>query len=275
MRKKYGIVSFLLLVTLFGGSAEACQGGANTAGMTADSTGQVSINDESKSDEPSFKDQIFTDPRDVTIMLQEMARIRKNVWTQNESWWHGQKKIESQSGNLHGAAGEWWFRFKEMQSCPEMMQIIYQEDGQVQEASIMIPESSLKEAKNPSEMPGIPEQIDWVKVPDESCPDLLNLTLNHVEQVLKNSDEGTFESVEANIRDGYLLITLTQKDFIVDELTITIDLETGMLTGEKNQIFIPDQNKLEGEVEYRYDYEKVDHLPMDIENQFNPAIGQG
>lgn len=275
MKKKYGIVSFLLLITLFGGSAAACQGRAKTAGMTANSIGQVSTNDGNESDEPSFKDQTFTDPGDVTIMLQEMARIRRNEWTQNEGWWHGQKKIANQSGNVHGVEGEWWFRFKESRSCPEMMQIIYQEDGQVQEASIMIPESSLQEAKNPSELPGKTEQIDWVKVPDESCPDLLNLTLNHVEQVLKNSDEGTFGSVEANIRDGYLLITLTQKDVIVDVLTITIDLETGMLTGEKNQIFITNQNKLEGEVEYRYDYEKVDHLPMDIESQFNLAIGQG
>lgn len=55
---------------------------------------------------------------------------------------------------------------------------------------------------------------------------------------------------------------------------MTIDLTTGFLAGAKNQIYITDENKLEGEVEYRYTYEIVDQLPVEIEDQFNQAFAE-
>jgi hypothetical protein len=272
MKTKFSIVSFLLLISLIFVLAAACQAEKNTSEVTTNSVDQVSPGSENNQDEPVIIERTYSDPHEILIMLQEMERIRKDHWQAHQGWWHAQKMIKSQSGNLHGAYGEWWFRFNESQSCPEMLQIIYQEDGQVLEASVIIPESSLADEEIPPEPPAQENKVILVKVPDQSCPDLLDLTLNHVEQVLNHPNKNTFESVEAHVRDGYLYITLTQKDVIQDVLSVTIDLTTGFLAGAENQIYITDENKLEGEVEYRYTYEIVDQLPVEIEDQFKLAF---
>ncbi|HAF60761.1 MAG TPA: hypothetical protein DCK95_00355, partial [Anaerolineaceae bacterium] len=56
-------------------------------------------------------------------------------------------------------------------------------------------------------------------------------------------------------------------------LTVTIDLTTGFITGEKNQLYVRDESEPEGELEYSYTYESFDELPADIQDKFDQVLG--
>lgn len=275
MNTKSNIVSFLLLTIFICVLVTACQGDTGITDLADDGNlDQASSPNEDEPGEAAMQEQVVTDPEEVRTMLQELKEIRQNQWAANQGWWHGEKVLAHQTGSLHGAAGEWWFQFRDPQTCPQIMQIVYQEDGQVLETSILISESSLSAEEVAPASPNEENPVILVKVPDQSCPNVLGLTLDHVENIL-NTENRALESVEAVVQEGYLLITLRQKDDVIREvLTVTVDLNTGFLASQKNQIYINDEDKLEGAVEYRYTYETYDQLPDEIESQFNLALAR-
>ena len=268
-------VTFAVLMMLGITMLSECQGD-NSVSNTTDPGDRALVNSQSENevDDTAAVEQTYTDPDDIRIMLEELKRVRENEWLANQGWWHGQKVLQHQSGNLHGAEGEWWFQFSDPQTCPQIMQIIYQEDGQIMETSILISESNLPAKGIASNSFNKESTILFVKVPDQSCPAILDQTLQHAEQMLNNSDEKALEFVEAVIQDGYLTITLDQKDDPYRQiLTVTIDLTTGFITGEKNQLYVRDEVEPEGELEYSYIYESFDELPADIQDKFDQVLG--
>ncbi|HAF63027.1 MAG TPA: hypothetical protein DCK95_11985, partial [Anaerolineaceae bacterium] len=210
MKTKNTFVTFAVLMMLGITMLSACQGDNNVSNTTDPGDGAlVNSQSENEVDNTAAVKQTYTDPDDIRIMLEELKRVRENEWLAQPGWWHGQKVLQHQSGNLHGAEGEWWFQFSDPQTCPQTMQIISQEDGQVLETNLLISESDLP-AEAPHVEPAAGEKaIKLVVVPDQSCPPILELTLEHAAQLL---NDPKLESAEAVIQDDYLTITLDQKD---------------------------------------------------------------
>ena len=273
MKTKNSFVTFAVLMLLGITMLSACQEDNGVSNSTnSEDRALVNSQSESEVDNTAAAEQTYTDPDDIGIMLEELKRVRENVWLANQSWWRGQKVLQHQSGNLYGVESEWWFQFRNLQTCPQIMQIIYQEDGQVLETSLLISESNLPAEEKTLNTSYQKNSILLVKVPDQSCPAILDQTLQHVEQMLNASG---LESVEAVIQDGYLTITLDQKDDPYRQvLTVTIDLTTGFITGEKNQLYVRDESEPEGELEYSYTYQSFDELPADIQDKFDQTIGR-
>jgi hypothetical protein len=261
---------FLLISVLI---LSACQGAKTTeTNPNTEVQNQAHTEEQGKPEKTTTEPTIYTDPDDIKIMLTELARVRQDQWLAHPGWWQEQRVIQSQSGNLHGAGGEWWFQFNDPQSCPQTLQIIYQDDGQILESSVLIRESELPTKLVKSETSDEENDILLVKVPDQSCPALFEITLDHVEEMLVAS---TLESAKAVIQNGYLTITLNQKDDPYGQvLIVTIDLKTGFITGEKNQLYIMKNEKPEGEVTYNYLYQYYDQLPLEIQSKFDQAFAE-
>ena len=64
-----------------------------------------------------------------------------------------------------------------------------------------------------------------VKLPDQACPDLLNQTLDLVENMLTEANLNTLESSEAIIREGSLFVTVMRSGPIREMVTVIIDLD--------------------------------------------------
>lgn len=274
MKTKYNSTILFLLIIMF--MISACQGVKTTASST-NTDAQNPISSESKNEitKPTAEPKTYTDPDDIKIMLEELKHVRQDQWLAHPGWWQEQKVPQSQSGNLHGAAWEWWFQFSDSQSCPQTLQIIYQEDGQVLETSVLIDENKLPTESQNSVPLDEENDVILVKVPNQSCPALYEMTLDHMEEMLDASNRKTIESAEAVIQDGYLTITLNQKeDTYRQVLTVTIDLTTGFITGEKDQLYVMDRDEPEGELEYSYLYQYYDQLPQEIQNKFNQAFAK-
>lgn len=278
MRTKKTFVTFAVLMLLGITMLSACQEDNGVSNSTnPEDAALVNSQSESKVDNSAAVEQTYSDPDDISIMLDELKRVRENQWLANQGWWHGQKVLQHQSGNLHGIESEWWFQFSDLQTCPQIMQIIYQENGQVLETSLLISESSLPSEEKTLNTSYQENSILLVKVPDQSCPAILDQTFQHVEQMLNTTASGErgLEFVEAIIQDGYLTITLDQKDDPYRQvLTVTIDLTTGFITGEKNQLYVRDEGEPEGELEYSYTYESFEELPADIQDKFDQVLGK-
>jgi hypothetical protein len=125
MKTRINIISSLLLLLLCISMFSACQG----ENAIAEQTGADNQIDPG---ETAAEQKTYSDPQDITTMLQELERIRMEQWLAQPGWWHAQKVFKDQSGNLHGTGGEeWWFQFSDAQTCPQTLQTIFQEDGQV------------------------------------------------------------------------------------------------------------------------------------------------
>ena len=273
MNTKMSIAPILLLMIFLSVLTAACQPSSEFARTEKPDEGVSGS--ESKPDDVAVQEQTFTDPEDVKMMLEELKRVRHERWTANTGWWHSEKTIQHQSGNLHGTAGEWWFRFSNSPSCPQIMQIIIQEDGQILETSILSSESDWPAQETLPDSSQGEVQTTVVKVSEQSCPDILDSAFNHIEALLDHSDSETFESVEAQTRDGFLFITISQKDgFLLQVSTVAIDLKTGFLVEEKFQFSTGAEQKSEGVIEYLYSYETYDQLPSEVEETFNSAFSQ-
>jgi len=249
----------------------ACQGKNTTGDLNNTETSEQTDSDNQNDlDETAAVQKTYSDPQDINTMLQELERIRTEQWLAQPGWWHAQKVLKDQSGNLHGVGGEWWFQFSDAQTCPQILQTIFQEDGQVLENNLLISESDLPaEALNVESASG-EKAIKLVIVPDQSCPPILDLTLEHAAQLLNDS---RLQSAQAVIQDGYLTITLDQKEDVYRQvLTVTIDLITGFLTNEKYQLYVADNQKPEGETEYSYSYQYYEQLPPEVQSQFDQVL---
>ncbi|MGV8025477.1 MAG: hypothetical protein AB2L18_02840 [Anaerolineaceae bacterium] len=271
MKTKYNNAALFLLISIT--MLSACQGAKAAANLeNTEAQNQVNSDNQDETGETATVQKTYSDPDDIKLMLEELKQVRTEQWLAQPGWWQEQKVLKSQSGNLHGAGGEWWFQFSDSQSCPQTLQIIYQEDGQVLETSVLISESRLPTESSNSRASDEENEVLLVKVPDQSCPALFEMTLDQIEVIL---DDSTLESAEAVILDGYLTITLHQKnDTYGPVLTVTIDLITGFITNEKNQLYIRDNSEPEGEVEYSYLYQYYDQLPQEIQNKFNQAFAK-
>ena len=273
MKTRTNIISSLLLLLLCISMLSACQG-ENGAVLQDSSSSQQqnSPNEQEEKSETATEEKIYTDPQDILVMLQELQHVRKEQWLAQPGWWHAQKVLKDQSGNLHGTGGEeWWFQFSDAQTCPQTLQTIFQEDEQVLETNVLISESDLPAQASHAEPAAGEKAIRLVTVPDQSCPPLLDLTLEHATQLL--NDAG-LQSAQALIRDGYLTITVDQKSDVYRQvLTVTIDLITGFLTNEKTQLYVADNQMPEGEIEFSYSYQYYEQLPPEIQSQFDQALG--
>ena len=233
---------------------------------------QVDLNPVELVDEPHPAVKVYSDPDDLLLMLREMEKVRNNRWRSQSGWWHGQKTIISRLGALHGVNMEWWFRFDGMQPCPELLQIIYEENGQLVESNLLIRASELQVADSagqPSYQEGQPR---LVKLPDQACPDLLNQTLDRVENILRDPDLNKLESTEAIIREGSLFITVGQTGSIHEMVNVVINLDNGFIMEETEQIYSLDDSGLLGEVTYQYQFDYFDQLPTEIRDQFERAL---
>jgi len=273
MKTRTNIISSLLLLLLCISMFSACQGENTTGDLNNTETReQTGSDNQIDPGETAAEQKTYSDPQDITTMLQELERIRMEQWLAQPGWWHAQKVFKDQSGNLHGTGGEeWWFQFSDAQTCPQTLQTIFQEDGQVSETSLLISESDLPEEAQNAESAAEEPAVQLVIVPDQSCPPLLDLTLEHAAQLL--NDPG-LQSAQAVIQDGYLTITVDQKSDIYRQvLTVTIDLITGFLTNEKTQLYVADNQMPEGEIEFSYSYQYYEQLPPEIQSQFDQALG--
>jgi hypothetical protein len=263
MKRKLNTASLCMLIILL--SFSACQGMKTTA---SDQNSSGSQNG-GESEEP----QVYTEPDDIKIMLDELERLRWEQWLAQPGWWHEQKVIQSQSGNLHGTSAEWWFQHSDAATCPMILQIIYQEDGQVLETSVLISESKIPTVSQNVGASGAENGVLLVKIPDQSCPQLLESSLEHIKQML--NDSTTLKSAQAVIQDGALTITLSQEEEPYrQEITVTIDTASGFITYEKVQLYVNNRENPEGEIEYNYLHQHYDELPSEIQNQLDQGLAK-
>ena len=233
---------------------------------------QVDFNPVESVDESQPTVKVYSDPQDLLLMLREMEKVRDTRWQSQTGWWHGQKKEISRLGDLHGINAEWWFRFDGVQPCPEMVQTIYAEDGELLESNLLIRASALPAAGS-SRPPTYEEgQLKLVRLPDQTCPDLLNSTLDRVENMLSGSNRNTLGSSEAVIREGSLFITVNWTGPIREMLNVTIDLDNGFIVEETRRIFSLDDSGLLGEITYQYRFDYHDQLPPEIQDQMDRAL---
>ncbi|MDK2981198.1 MAG: hypothetical protein PWQ55_1545 [Chloroflexota bacterium] len=220
---------------------------------------------------PSEKE--FTDPQEISAILADLAAIRLDHWqSQPQGWWHGQKTISSQEGNLHGVNMEWWFRFEPGGSCPQLLQTILAEDGGVLESNLLVRGSDLATAADAAPSSTAAGQPNLVLLPEDSCPDLLNLALERFGLLLDDTEHRWLESSQAVIRDGNLHLTLEQVGPVREVLMVTLDLETGFLVEETNRIYELEGDEFLGAITYTYEYEHHDELPADVRRQIEPAL---
>ena len=222
---------------------------------------QVDFSPVESGEEPQSTVKVYSDPDDLLLILREMEKVRNNRWQSQTGWWHGQKKIISRLGDLHGVNADWWFRFDGGQSCPELMQTIYAEDGQLVESNLLIRASALRTADDSRQSSLEKSQPRLGKLPDQAFPNLLNQTLERIENMLSGSGRTTLESSEAIIREGSLFITVMRVGPIHEMLNVIIDLDSGFIVEETERIYSLDENGLLGEITYQYQYDYSEQLP--------------
>ena len=233
---------------------------------------QVDFSPAESVDEPRPVVKVYSDPNDLLLMLREMEKVRNNRWQSQTGWWHGQKTIISRLGDSHGVNTEWWFRFDGVQSCPELMQSIYTEDGQLVESNLLIRASALSAAGS-SRPPTYEEgQLKLVQLPDQTCPDLLNQALDRIENMLGEPNLNTLESTEAIIREGSLFVTVMRSGPIHEMVNVIIDLDNGFIVEETQRIYSLDDSGLLGEVTYQYHFDYFDQLPPEIRDRFERVL---
>ena len=220
-------------------------------------------------DEPRPAVKVDNDPDDLLLMLHEMEKVRNNRWQSQTGWWHGQKKITSRLGDLHGVNTDWWFRFDGVQPCPELMQSIYTEDGQLLESNLLIHASALQTTGDGRQSSLDKCQPRLVKLPEQTCPDLLNQTLDRLENMLGEPNLNTLESTEAIIREGCLFITVMRSGPVREMVNVIIDLANGFIVEETERIYSLDDTGLLSEVTYQYHFDYFDQLPPEIRDCFD------
>ena len=233
---------------------------------------QVDLNPVELVDEPHPVVKVYSDPDDLLLMLREMEKVRDNRWQSQTGWWHGQKTIISRLGDSYGVNTEWWFRFDGVQRCPELMQSIYTEDGQLVESNLLIRANALQSVGDARQLSQEEGQPRLVKLPDQTCPDLLNQTLDRIEKMLGEPNRNTLESTEAIIREGSLFITVIRSGPIREMVNVIIDLDNGFIVEETERIYSLDDSGLLGEVTYQYHFDYFDQLPPEIRDQFVRAL---
>lgn len=233
---------------------------------------QVDLNPVESSHEAQSTVKVYSDPQDLLLMLREMEKVRNNRWQLQTGWWHGQKTIVSRLGDLHGVNADWWFRFDGVQPCPELMQTIYAEDGQLLESNLLIRASALQTSDDGGQSSLELGQPRLVKLPNQTCPDLLNQTLDRVENMLSTSTRNTLESSEAIIREGSLFITVMRSGPIREMVNVIIDLDNGFIMEETERIYCLDDTGLLGEVTYQYQFAYYDRLPPEIQDRMDRTL---
>ncbi len=233
---------------------------------------QVDFNPVESSDEAQSTVKVYSDPQDLLLMLHEMEKVRNSRWQSQTGWWHGQKTIVSRLGDLHGVNADWWFHFDGVQPCPELMQTIYGEDGRLVESNLLIRASALQALDSARQSSREEGQPRLVKLPDQACPDLLNQTLDLVENMLTEANLNTLESSEAIIREGSLFVTVMRSGPIREMVTVIIDLDNGFIVEETDRIYSLDDMGLLGEVTYQYHFDYFDQLPPEIRVRFDHTL---
>jgi len=175
-------------------------------------------------------------------------------------------------GDLHGVETDRWFRFDGTQSCPELMQTIYSEEGQLVESNLLIRASALQAFDDASQSSQEEGQPKLVKLPNQTCPDLLNQTLDRVENMLSTSTRNTLESSKAIIREGSLFITVMRSGPIREMVNVIIDLDNGFIVEETERIYCLDDTGLLGEVTYQYHFAYYDRLPPEIQDRMDRTL---
>ena len=266
MRNLFPITRVLMIAFVILMIISACQGESI---LDVD---QVDFNPTEIVNETLPAEKVYTRPEDILVMLAEMEKLREDRWRAHTGWWHGQRTMVSQTGNLHGVNTEWWFCFEDGQVCPELMQTILTEDGQLMESKLLIRERKFDDEEAAGQSSAGKDQLDLVQFPDRSCPNLLNLSLERVEGMLKSAELDLFGSAEAVVREDYLIITVAHVDPVCDELTVMIDLDNGFVVEEINRMYTLDDNELLGEIIYQYEYDSYEELPLKIRDQIEPAL---
>jgi hypothetical protein len=266
MKNLFPITRVLMIALVIFVIISACQGD-NILNVD-----QVDFNPTEIVNETLPAEKVYTQPDDILVMLAEMEKLREERWRTHTGWWHAQRTMVSQTGNLHGVNTEWWFRFEDGQACPELMQTITTEDGQFMESKLLIRESKFDDEKAAGQTSAGKDQLDLVKFPDRSCPNLLNLSLERVEGMLKSAELDLFESAEAVIRGDHLVVTVVQVDPVRDELTVMIDLDNGFIVEEINRMYELDDDEFLGEVISQYQYDFYEQLPLEIHDQIEHAL---
>ncbi|BBB49604.1 hypothetical protein [Pelolinea submarina] len=220
--------------------------------------------------QPTVK--VYNDPDDLLLMLHEMEKVRNSRWQSQTGWWQGRKTMIYQLGDLHGINAEWWFHFDGVQSCPDLLQTIYAEDGRLVESNLLVRANKLQTADSAGQLPDEEGRPKLVKLPDQACPDLLNQTLDRVENMLEGPNLDMLESTEAIIREGSLFITVVQTGPIHEMVNVVINLDNGFIMEETEQIYSLDDSGLLGEVTYQYQFDYFDQLPPEIRDQFERAL---
>lgn len=260
MKTKFKTISILTLLILF--ALSACQ---RVESITAEQD-QIASDNETEAVEV----KTYTDPHDIRIMLDELEHIRHEQWQTDSGWWHEQMVNQIHSENFYGINREWWFQYNETSPCPIVLQIISQEDGEILETSLLIDENSIASLPASQENIDKEQKVKLVKLSDQSCPSLMEISLTQVRQML---DSTTLRSIQATIQDGLLTITYSQEDNpYYQEITLQLDTVTGFLLYEKNQLYTHEQTVLEGEIEYSYTYQYYDELPAEIQAQLNEGL---
>jgi hypothetical protein len=215
----------------------------------------------------------MTDPQQIVDLLTKLNEKRMEQINAREGWRHIVKTQRERSGNLRGMPMEWWVNDNRGQTCSELMQIVYDQQGNVLETDILL----LKDGPlSKTIQPVAPPEDFHIKVilmDEQSCAGSPQTGYEQILAYLRDPNPNVLKSVEAVVEGEQLVVSMTLKFSINQVTTTTFDIATGHVVLEKTQIYRQTDGALEGETEYELIYEDYDALPDETASLFAQALG--
>jgi hypothetical protein len=217
--------------------------------------------------------ETMTDTQQIVDLLVKLNARRIEQINAREGWQHIVKSQKSQSGNLQGMPMAWWVNDNQGQTCPELMQIAYDQQGNVLETNVLLLKDgplskTIQPVAPPEDFP-----IKVILMDEQSCAGSPQTGYEQILAYLQDPNPNILKSVEAVVEGEQLIVSMTLKFSIDQVTTITFDIASGNVVLEKTQIYRQTDGALEGETEYEFTYEDYDTLPDETAALFAQALG--
>jgi hypothetical protein len=263
---------FTLVCVLGLGILAACSGNDRPFSVPAQSAA-VERQTQFQSEPTPVAIETTTDPQRIVDWLTKLNEKRMEQINAREGWRHIVKTQREQSGNLQGMPMEWWVNDNRGQTCPELMQIAYDQQGNVIETNILLLKDgplskTIQPVAPPEDFP-----IKVILMDEQSCAGNPQTGYKQILAYLRDPNPNVLKSVEAYIEGEQLVISMTLKFSINQVTTTTFDIATGHVVLEKTEIYQQTDGALEGETEYELIYEDYNTLPDEIVFLFAQALG--
>jgi hypothetical protein len=214
-----------------------------------------------------------TDPQQIVDLLMELNARRMEQINAREGWRHIVKTQREQSGNLQGMPMAWWVNYNRGQTCPELMQIAYDQQGNALETNILL----LKDGPLSKTIQPVAPAKDFsgnvILLDEQSCTGSPQTGYEQILAYLQDPNPNVLKSVEAAVDEEQLIVSMTLKFSIDQVTTTTFDIASGNVVLEKTQIYRQTDGASEGETEYEFIYEDYDTLPDEMALLFSQALG--